>query len=291
MVNPNVLHSPFFVTLTYHNNYPETSEDIKRDMDSFLKRLKRALPDIFYFWRLELQKRGAPHYHLILWSKVLDEPISHGSLLKTLKDIWIPYINCGCSACRMSSVMIRSVTNITKAAYYISKYMAKTEIIAQEMSLGRLWGVSRDLPKQSINFITGNADSVTLLQSASLLWCLQYTHSKPDYLISLFYRKDVFLFIPAQIIERLTDAISRGSDDPCAEVAQELQIEKKRTITFPELERPANGSPSPSCSQGTPAHGSPGTLINSRLAYIADVTLSANCATNKQLSLLKSKGM
>ena len=54
-----------FVTLTYPAEYP-TARASKRDLDVFLKRFVREYPEAFGFWKLEPQRRGAPHYHLLL---------------------------------------------------------------------------------------------------------------------------------------------------------------------------------------------------------------------------------
>lgn len=59
---------PLFVTLTYPGIYPTKRERYKRDLDVFLKRMKREFGEVAYMWRLESQKRGAPHYHLIVYT-------------------------------------------------------------------------------------------------------------------------------------------------------------------------------------------------------------------------------
>ena len=58
---------PVFVTLTYPFDFPERSEQFKRDLDNFIKRLARKFPDVAGVWKLEPQERLAPHYHLLVW--------------------------------------------------------------------------------------------------------------------------------------------------------------------------------------------------------------------------------
>lgn len=55
-----------FLTLTYPGEYPSPIE-AKRDLDVFLKRVRRRFPGASGVWRLEFQKRGAPHFHIILF--------------------------------------------------------------------------------------------------------------------------------------------------------------------------------------------------------------------------------
>ena len=57
----------YFVTLTYPGVYADDWEIWKRDCDTFRKMLERSFPDLVgACWRFEFQKRGAPHFHLVL---------------------------------------------------------------------------------------------------------------------------------------------------------------------------------------------------------------------------------
>jgi len=55
------------VTLTYRPGAEWESEDIARLMRHYRKWLHRRGIEPRYVWVMELQKRGAPHYHLLLW--------------------------------------------------------------------------------------------------------------------------------------------------------------------------------------------------------------------------------
>ena len=57
------------LTLTYPAIYPKDGIVLKTQFDAFAKRLKRFGADygkIAFAWKLEFQRRGAPHFHLIL---------------------------------------------------------------------------------------------------------------------------------------------------------------------------------------------------------------------------------
>ena len=59
-----------FMTLTYPRLYATNWKIWKRDMEVFFKRLARKYKDIVGLcWKLEEQKRGAPHFHLIVASE------------------------------------------------------------------------------------------------------------------------------------------------------------------------------------------------------------------------------
>lgn len=58
-----------FVTLTYPGAYASDWTVWKRDLDVFLRWLKRNVTSaVGCVWRVEFQKRGAPHFHLLLAS-------------------------------------------------------------------------------------------------------------------------------------------------------------------------------------------------------------------------------
>jgi hypothetical protein len=66
---------PFFVTLTYPDEFPLYREDYKRHLETFFDRLQRRWPGTSVIWKLEFQERKsgnnkgkiAPHYHLFLY--------------------------------------------------------------------------------------------------------------------------------------------------------------------------------------------------------------------------------
>lgn len=66
---------PYFVTLTYPDQYLPEPKSWKRDMATFVKRLRREHSEACGFWKMELkvrqsgayQGRIAPHFHLLVW--------------------------------------------------------------------------------------------------------------------------------------------------------------------------------------------------------------------------------
>jgi hypothetical protein len=57
-------YDAIFITLTYRDNESHKKGDVR----TYLHRLKKRLGDklIAYAWVLEMQKRGVPHYHIML---------------------------------------------------------------------------------------------------------------------------------------------------------------------------------------------------------------------------------
>ena len=56
----------YMITLTYPDDYPTDGKMVKGHLNKYLKRLRRMLPDVEYLWFIEFQKRGAPHFHLLI---------------------------------------------------------------------------------------------------------------------------------------------------------------------------------------------------------------------------------
>lgn len=137
---------PLFVTLTYHENYPTNFEGFKYDFHRFFISLRNRFPGVGVIWKLEYQRRGAPHFHLLLfgvdfseackfipaeWNRIT-EPTSllhlywHEGLLK----------NKHC---------VQYVKSWKGVKSYAGKYMAK---VGDDpvLTSGRFWGVRGIIP-------------------------------------------------------------------------------------------------------------------------------------------------
>jgi hypothetical protein len=134
-------HRKTFVTLTFH--YTHSVSKTKAAFKRFMARIHYDYPQASAMWRLEFQRRGTPHYHLIFF----DLPyIEHKELRKT----WME-----CTGEDASGVRVNLLTSARHAMYYVSKYVAKlpehgctTLFInapyqqkSEEKWTGRMWGV------------------------------------------------------------------------------------------------------------------------------------------------------
>ena len=134
---------PVFVTLTYPNEFPSPKQS-KGHLDTFLKRLKRAIPQAGIIWKLEPQQRGAPHYHMIVW----------GCDAKSLKDFvpgaWFDIAGNGDDNHLLfhqgklkNKHCVSQVRSYKGVMSYASKYLGKTFEVAgwNSLEVGRFWGV------------------------------------------------------------------------------------------------------------------------------------------------------
>lgn len=112
---------PLFITLTYVKNQTDGRE-AKRDLDVFVKRLKRITEDVSIVWRMEQQKRGAIHFHLMVFG--LEKTVIHSKDQKVgLQDHWSQVTG----EESKNSLDVDRIRSYNGVMYYASKYMAKTE--------------------------------------------------------------------------------------------------------------------------------------------------------------------
>jgi len=131
----NTKSPPVFLTLTYVSNMVDSTRG-KAHLRTFLERVRRKFPKSSGVWRIEYQKRGAVHFHLILFNLPFWKA-------DDIRDAWGEII--GEENPRIRIELCHSRRKLTS---YVSKYIAK---VASEsfVSLsnvpyphaGRWWGV------------------------------------------------------------------------------------------------------------------------------------------------------
>lgn len=126
---------PLFVTLTYPADYSDNPRVWKRDLDVFCKRLRRHFEKAGAFWRLEFQRRGAPHYHLLVWG------VEYTPLLKWVSRAWYEVVGSGDEAHLKAGTRVERLRSWKGAFAYASKYLAKKDTERVISGVGRFWGV------------------------------------------------------------------------------------------------------------------------------------------------------
>lgn len=130
---------PLFVTLTFPAQYPVILK-AKRDLDNFIKRMARKYPTVAGVWKLEPQKRGAPHFHLLVWG------IDYQGLLSFVPQAWFEIVGSGDPNHLAwhkgelgNSPCVQQIESQRGVFWYASKYMSKE--VGAEFNWGRWWGV------------------------------------------------------------------------------------------------------------------------------------------------------
>lgn len=123
-----------FLTLTYPSNMTD-SEKGKQHLRSFLERVRRRYPRASAIWRIEYQKRGAVHFHLLFFNLPFWKA-------DNIRQVWSEIIGE-----QNPRIRIETCRSRKKTTFYMSKYLAK---VASEASVslsngpylhaGRHWG-------------------------------------------------------------------------------------------------------------------------------------------------------
>jgi len=143
----------YFVTLTYPGIYTEDWEIWKRDVDTFIKRLERNYEvSVGCLWRVEFQKRGAPHFHMIL---ATNRACKNIVIFRTqIMQMWADIVKDGflMSGGKMTEYQkhydrhvkagtgVEEVKGRKQLMAYVSKYVAKNTNIKAPDNFGRNWG-------------------------------------------------------------------------------------------------------------------------------------------------------
>ena len=155
---------PTFGTLTYPGEWPSDPKRWKRDLDAFGKRLRRRHPEASVIWKLEPQKRGAPHFHLLIFNVPrLDKTWLSAAWYAVVASNDVRHLRAG--------TRIESIRSWRGVMSYASKYTAKVidELPEGWEAVGRMWGViGRDnLPISVVRF---GIDRRTATRLRDFLW-------------------------------------------------------------------------------------------------------------------------
>jgi hypothetical protein len=127
------------ITLTYPHQYPEDPEVCKSHLKALRKRLHRKYGTFAAFWRLGIQKRGAWHFHLLVF---VSPSVGRVKELRSfISSSW--YEICGeiSEGHLLAGTRVEEIRNWRKATSYAEKYLAREEQFPQDLQTGRIWGM------------------------------------------------------------------------------------------------------------------------------------------------------
>lgn len=160
-------HNWQFVTLTYPGEYSYDPLMWKRNLRAFRSHLERVWGDVFQgaIWRLEQQKRGAPHFHLLIcWNQKV--PLR---LIRTsVRESWTRILggagpNARWVRTEVQECRIQADGGVPKLMSYLCKYLGKRShsgwlnpVNGELQVIGRSWGEWGQLPyAQAEYFLLG----------------------------------------------------------------------------------------------------------------------------------------
>src|ERR671920_2472479 len=127
------------ITLTYPHEYPEDAEVCKNHLKALRRRLQRKFGEFAGFWRLGIQKRGAFHFHLLLFMAASIGPVSE--LRRFISSSWHEVTGKVSEGHLHAGTRVEAVKRWKEATSYAERYMAKPEEFPEGLQTGRIWGV------------------------------------------------------------------------------------------------------------------------------------------------------
>jgi hypothetical protein len=127
------------VTLTYPGEYRQDPDLCKRHLKALRKRLQREFGTFAAFWRLGIQKRGAWHFHLLLF--VGPSIGSVDELRRFISSSWYEITGKVSEGHLRAGTRVEAVKKWKEATSYVERYMAKPEEFPQGLQTGRIWGI------------------------------------------------------------------------------------------------------------------------------------------------------
>jgi hypothetical protein len=142
-INRNALRAfrgrMIFVTLTYPHEYPQDPELCKNHLKALRKRLQRKCGEFAGFWRMGIQKRGAWHFHLLLFIGPSIGPVSE--LRRFISSSWYEVTGKVSEGHLRAGTRVEAVKKWKEATSYVERYMAKPEEFPEGLQTGRIWGI------------------------------------------------------------------------------------------------------------------------------------------------------
>jgi len=141
------------VTLTYPLHFPSDGAEVKSHLNRFLTWCRRnGIVD--YLWFIEFQRRGAPHFHVLV----------DGYLNKTaVAEEWFAIVGSGDSRHLAAGTRVEWLRSKDGGARYAAKYAYKMEqktVPSDYRNVGRFWGHSKGARPVMIGEIELNAETI-----------------------------------------------------------------------------------------------------------------------------------
>ena len=140
-----------FISLTYHEKWPDDPDGWKAHLEAWQKRLERKYGELPGVWKLEFQRRGAPHFHLILFLPLdlVHTPGAASRFSRSVARDWNEIAGYGSTDHVAYGSDVRFKHSWRGVMSYTSKYMSKEQVVAVQtedgrmVRTGRCWGYWR----------------------------------------------------------------------------------------------------------------------------------------------------
>ncbi len=140
-VNQNKAGKALFATLTYPAAFPWDYREFKAHLAKFGKRFVYYFPNGAFHWKLEFQKRDAPHFHPIFWNV----PVGTGKEMQRFRawvaENWYEVVGSGDVRHLRAGTSVELMRSQMAIMRYCAGYLSDTDQTRPGQSVGRYWGV------------------------------------------------------------------------------------------------------------------------------------------------------
>jgi hypothetical protein len=150
------------MTLTYPRDYPSDGKTVKGHLNDFLLWLRKDIGRFSYLWFLEFQRRGAPHFHILI-----DRDFRSHGVLSALRfrvsAEWYRIVGSGDSKHLAAGTRVEKIRKKEGARRYCVKYAQKMKqkVVPKEyVNVGRFWGASRNVKPQPLGRVRCTEDDI-----------------------------------------------------------------------------------------------------------------------------------
>lgn len=200
-----------FVTLTYPSYYPADSKEWKRHLDNFFRNLRRDFNKAWFFWKLEPQKRGAPHYHLI---GELGEEANIVLFRKYISELWFRI--CGTEDpkhLRAGTQVLKINDSYGKMKAYVCKYVGKAQKTTKYSEWeypGRFWGIfgRNNLPLKTACFVQISNNQFCRIKRIIIKWLKNLSPASKKYSLRLKQIPSFHLLIHHRVLREIIEHVT-----------------------------------------------------------------------------------
>lgn len=206
------LYPSIFITLTYPKFFPAESYEWKRHLDNFRRVLFDKFPKAWFFWKLEPQKRGAPHYHLI---GDFGTEFNIHLLRKYIALLWFDVCGTDYPEHLVAGTSVENIKDSEKKMQgYVCKYIGKVDYAEYDAwsHPGRFWGIvgRKNLPESLSVAITMDAPEYFVVRRLVCRWLKSVSPKSRAYAIRLSQIPAFFVLVPQSVMGRIIDLVLGG---------------------------------------------------------------------------------
>lgn len=137
-------------SLTYHECAPQCKEDLLAHIGAWVQAIRRKFPRMQYIKRLAWQKRGVPHWHLLVFSNAGDHRFDSVRAGRWMELTWHKIAEPTSAAHALFGAKLKPLESQKQILNYLSKHTAKVHETGEEPYTGRRWSTSYGLPTRPL---------------------------------------------------------------------------------------------------------------------------------------------